>query len=242
MMLSIVIPAYNEAEILERNVTAVYSEAKKICRSFEILICDDSSTDATPEISRRLSKRFREITHVRCRNGPSRRENMALAMKSAKGGTIAYLDSDLAVKPEFIRKLLEGIRAGNDIVIGSRYAPGAVCERKLFRSIISKAYNFFMQAYFGSRIRDHQCGFKAFRREAILKLIEELGYDKKFKRGWFWDTELLILAQRRHYRILEIPIVWKYGKRSTFRLMREVRMIPYVLMLKWRYLHPSQPT
>lgn len=239
MMLSIVIPIYNEAEILERNVTAVYSEAKKICPSFEILICDDSSTDATPEISEQLSKRFKEITHVRYHNGPSRRENMALAMKSAKGGIIAYLDSDLAVKPEFIRKLLEGIRAGNDIVIGSRYVKGAVCERKLFRSIISKTYNFFMQTYFGSRICDHQCGFKAFKRKAILQLIEELGYDKKFKRGWFWDTELLIRAQRRHYRILEIPVVWEYGKRSTFRLMREVRMIPYVLMLKWRYSRHS---
>jgi len=234
MKLSVIIPVYNEAKIIEKNVMRVYSEIKKISNNFEIIICDDSSTDLSPEISQELARKFREIKYVSYQNGPSRRENLALTIKHAKGDIIAYLDSDLAVNPSYISRLVSGIENGYDVVVGSRYVRGAISERRFLRWVISKFYNFLVQLYFGSRILDHQCGFKAFKRDVALRLVDKLGYDSRFRRGWFWDAELLIRAQLDRFRILEIPIVWTYGNRSTFKLMREIKMIPYVIPLKWR--------
>lgn len=238
MKLSIVLPAYNEEDVLEKNVQSVYDEVRKFTGTggFEIIVCDDTSTDATPRICLQLSKRFREVRCVRYENGPSRRENLSLAIKAARGDIIICLDTDLSVKPAFIAKLVSGIEQGYDITTGSRYTSGARIKRTLFRSMISRAYNLFMMAYFGSKIRDHQCGFKAFKRKAIFQLINELGYDSSFRRGWFWDTELLIRAQRHGFRVLEIPVDWEGDMKSSFKISREIRMIPYVLSLKWRLM------
>ncbi|MBI2580186.1 glycosyltransferase [Candidatus Woesearchaeota archaeon] len=236
MKLSIVLPAYNEEEILGKNVQSLYNEVRKFIGtgSFEIIVCDDTSTDATPKICQQLSKHFREVRCIRYENGPSRRENLSLAIKAAQGDIIICTDTDLSVKPAFIAKLISGIGQGYDIVTGSRYTKGACVKRTLFRSMISRAYNLFMRTYFGSKIRDHQCGFKAFRRKAIFQLTDELGYDSSFRRGWFWDTELLIRAQRHRFRVLEIPVDWEGDAKSSFKISREIRMIPYVLSLKWR--------
>jgi hypothetical protein len=89
-----------------------------------------------------------------------------------------------------------------------------------------------MKIYFHSKIKDHQCGFKAFKKEKLLQLLDEMGYEKT--RGWFWDVELLVRAQRKGYSIDEFPVEWKEGKLSSFNIQRELRMLPYVLKLKWK--------
>lgn len=234
MKLSLIMPVYNEEKVIEKNVMSVYLKLKEISASFELIICDDSSRDSTPQICADLARRFRELRYVRYDNGPSRRENLSLAIKSAKGDIIIYVDSDLSVGPFFINALISGIDKGYDIVIGSRYAEGAAFERSFSRNIISRFYNLFMRIYFGSKIRDHQCGFKAFKRHIIFTLIDELGYDSSLRRGWFWDVELLLRAQFHNFRIFEMPIEWKSGSKSNFEIKREIKMIPYVLFLKWR--------
>src|SRR3990167_1263992 len=96
MKLSVVLPAYNEEEVLGKNVQSVYNEVRKFTGTggFEIIVCDDTSTDATPKICQQLSKRFREIRCIRYENGPSRRENLALAIKAALGDIIVCIDTD----------------------------------------------------------------------------------------------------------------------------------------------------
>jgi len=105
-------------------------------------------------------------------------------------------------------------------------------DRGLIRAFYSRLYNSGLQLFFHTRIGDHQCGFKAFKKSVLLDLIEEMGYDFKFRRGWFWDAELLIRAQRRSYKIDEFPVKWKSGNNSTFSLRRELKMIPYIIQLK----------
>ncbi|MFH1182134.1 MAG: glycosyltransferase [Candidatus Woesearchaeota archaeon] len=234
MRLSIFLPVYNEEDILMKNTLAVYDEAKKLRLPFEIIICDDSSKDRTNQICLQLAKEFKEISFIKYENGPSRRENLALAMKGAKGEIVFYSDIDLSVNPKYMPELIAKLNEGFDIATGSRYAAKTRVERRFFRKAISYAYNLFMRIYFCSKVKDHQCGFKAFRKEILLELIKELGYDSKFRRGWFWDAELLLRAQRKRLKIAEVPVNWQGDMKSSFRIKRELRMLPYVLALKWR--------
>ena len=86
-----------------------------------------------------------------------------------------------------------------------------------------------MKLLFNSKIRDHQCGFKVFKKEVIINLLDKLGYDRTFDRGWFWDVELLVRAQNNNYKITEIAVKWKGDKESTFNIKRELRILKYIL-------------
>lgn len=229
---SVFIPAYNEEEIIENNIQRIYDYLKNEFKYFELIIVDDSSKDKTSEIARKLSQET-NIQYARFENCPSRRENLAVSLKRAKYDIVVFMDLDLATDLSYLKDLINNIQNGNDISIGSRYK-GIKPKRELYRLIISKVYNLFMRIYFGSNILDHQCGFKAFKKEVLLELIEEMGYDTDLTRGWFWDAELLIRAQKKGYRISEMPIKWQFGKKSTFNMQRELKMLGYVLKLRWK--------
>lgn len=225
------IPVYNESKILERNVSLICKEMKRFRSLFEIIIVDDNSNDQTKEIGKQMEKRQKQIRYVRFDSGPSRRENLARAMKMAKGEVLIYIDVDLAVHPKYLKNLIRDSHDW-DIVIGSRYLQGSKVKRSFFRRLISNMYNSFMRFWLGSNIKDHQCGFKAFKRSVLFPIISEMGYDKEFTRGWFWDAELLIRAQRKGHSIKEIPVKWVRGKKSSFNIKRELRMVPYVIKLR----------
>jgi len=195
---------------------------------------DDNSSDRTVDIGKALVKKYKEVKLVSYNKGPSRRENLAKSFKLAKGDIILFMDADIATDLKFFEKLIGGINRGADIVIGTRYHKKSNLKRTPQRYIISVIYNLFMRLYFGSKVKDHQCGFKAFKRPVILKIIKEMGYDSKYRRGWFWDAELLIRAQRKNKRILELPVKWIEAKTSTFHIGTEIRMIPYVIRLRFR--------
>lgn len=232
-LISIFVPCYNEEKRLKKNILQIYESLKELKKPFELVIVDDGSIDATPALAQKLVGLHKEICHQRYDTGPTRRENLGKAFRTAKGDIILFMDLDLSVPLSYVLRLLEGIAAGNDIVIGSRYK-GIQSNRGLQRSVISRIYNTFMHFYFGSKIHDHQCGFKAFKKEALFSLLDDMGYDKKFVRGWFWDVELLLRAQKKGYIIDEFPVSWDEGKQSSFDFKRELKMLPYVLKLRFR--------
>ena len=232
-MISMYIPCYNEEKQLAENIIKICQALQRIKKQFEIVIIDDGSIDRTALQAKILEKKYKEIKYEWYKNGPSRRENLGKAMKSAKGEIIAFMDLDLSVDLMHLPQLIESIENGNDIAIGSRYK-GVQAKRSAARLIISTMYNFFMYLYLNSQIHDHQCGFKAFKKEKLLPVLEEMGYDNQFVRGWFWDVELLLRAQKKGYKIDEFSVQWNAGKQSSFDLKRELRMLPYVLKLRWR--------
>jgi len=124
--------------------------------------------------------------------------------------------------------LINQIISGNDIVTGSRYVSGSKIKRKPFRLVISLIYNTCIRFLFGTHINDHLCGFKAFKKDVILKLVEEMGYDKSLTRGIFWDTEMLIRARRHGCKIKEIPIWWSERKKSALYFRRKIKAIGYI--------------
>lgn len=230
--ISIFVPAYNEETILEQNVTKIYNKLNELRYDFELFIIDDSSTDSTPLIGNNLAEEHKKIIFVRYEIGPSSRENLAKSFNFAKGDTIIFMDADLSTNLKHTKELVDTVRKGYDIVTGSRHIKGTVVHRNLSRRIISNLYKYFAKFYFNSKVNDHECGFKAFKKEVILHLVNEMGYDKKFKRKMFWDTEMFVRAQREDYKIKEIPITWKAGEKSSIRFFKEMSMIPYMLRLK----------
>jgi len=232
--LSVFIPVYNEESRLEDNIIKLYRILNQLKYSFEIFIIDDNSSDSTPAISNKLRKKYDSIKFIRYEKGPSRRENLARSFPLSKGDVIVFMDADMATDLNFLAPLIKGIYDGNDIVIASRYMKESKSNRRLNRYLISKTYNNFLKILFNSKIRDHQCGFKAFRRPVALSIVKSMGYDKSFTRGWFWDAEFMIRAQRENLKILEIPVFWDESNKSTFNFFREIKMIPHILNIRFR--------
>lgn len=231
--ISVFVPCYNEEQIIEKHILAIYNACIELKKPIELVIVDDGSTDNTPMLAQKIAKQHKEIQYIYYANGPSRRENLAKAFRIARGDIIIFMDLDLSVPLSYLSKILDGITSGNDIVIGSRYK-GSKTKRTLSRFIISMVYNWFMRFYFGSFIADHQCGFKGFKKKILFSILDKMGYDEKFIRGWFWDVELLVRAQRDGYAIDEFSVDWKSGKQSSFDIKRELKMIPYLLKLRWK--------
>lgn len=232
-MITVVLPCYNERELAVRNTQKVRDYLKELGWKFELLVCDDASNDGTTKLLQELQSPEVRIYHYE--KGPSRRENLALTLGEGKGDVLVYMDMDLSTGLEHLPELVGPVERGDcDIAIGSRYQKGASVHREFLRLFYSYFYNLTIRLMFGSRILDHQCGFKAFRREAYLALAQEMGYDEQYSRGWFWDAELLIRAQRRKLRILELPVKWIRAEKSSFNFTRELKVIPYMIRLKRR--------
>ena len=229
--LAIFVPIYNEERIVERNLRKILSEAKRQGLDIILYAVDDSSKDTTSKILKNLEKKFPALRYIRYENGPSRRENLAKAMALATEPYLMFMDLDLATDLKNLRRIYDYLERGEDVATGSRYCTNSKVRRGLFRLFVSRIYNLFMRIYFRSRLKDHQCGFKGFRRDAFQEMTKIAGYDSKKWRGWFWDAEMMIIAQKKGYKIVEFGIEWDEGKQSSFNLWRELRMVPYVLML-----------
>ncbi len=226
-MITIIFPAYNEAETIERAVVEAMREAERVGEEFEIIIAEDGSTDGTDKIASELERRFVVVRHLHSDERLGRGEALRRALKSSRGDVIIYMDADLSTDIKHLKDLVEGIRDGYDIVIGSRLLKDSDVERPISREIPSRVYNFMVRLLLGSNVRDHQCGFKALRREVAEDLFEKVEDNH-----WFFDTELLILAQRKGYKIKEIPVRWRHEGNSKVKVFRDsVYMLKNILRL-----------
>jgi glycosyltransferase involved in cell wall biosynthesis len=230
-MLSLFMPAYNEEDVLEENVGKAVDALSGI--EFELFIVDDGSTDDTGRIASRLQAGDARIKHLRFEDGPSRRENMARSFAQGRGEVMAFMDSDLSEGHTYLTVMLDRLKDA-DIVVGTRFHPESQVKRRLWRQAFTHLANLFLKVAFGSTLTDHQCGLKAFRRTVLLGLVEEAGFDERGTRGFAWDSEILLRAQRHGFRIAEVPVIWEQSGKSSVNILRDYRMIPYMLALKHR--------
>lgn len=216
--LSLVLPVYNNISHLKNNFAKIHSSLKKLGVPFEVIIAEDGSTDGTGKCASELSKRFKNVVHLHSDKRLGRGGALKRAIKRAKGDIIGYMDIDLATGPAYISKAVRKIELENwDMVVGSRLAKGSQVRRSLRREAASRAFNCLVRQLLGSAVLDHQCGFKFFTR-AFAKKYAPLARDSH----WFWDTEMLLLAQRDDKRICELPVRWREAKDSTVRLWRDI--------------------
>jgi glycosyltransferase involved in cell wall biosynthesis len=229
---SVVFPAYNERDYLESAVEKVTKALDEFAHSYEIIIAEDGSTDGTAERSEELSRRYPYVKHIHGEKRLGRGTALNNAFRLSSGQVLVYMDLDLATELKHLKPLVEAISVeGYDFATGSRMLPESKVERSLRRKISSKFYNFLVRSILGSKLRDHQCGFKAFTREPTLQLIGEVS-----ARHWFWDTEILVRAARKGYRIKEIPVTWKSGRKTKVNLFKDsYKMGKQVLKLWWKF-------
>jgi glycosyltransferase AglD len=227
---SVVFPAHNEASQLENAVAQVDAVLKSYGYSYEIIVAEDGSTDGTDRLAEELSKKNPCVRHIHGEKRLGRGKALNATFKQANGEIFVYMDVDLATDLRHLKELVDSIKVeGYDFSTGSRMMKQSKVERSGTRQMTSKTYNFVVRFFLRSKIRDHQCGFKGFKKEPTLKLI-----DKVQARHWFWDTEILVRAQREGYRVKEIPVEWKSGAGTKVNLFKDSwNMFWQVISLWW---------
>ena len=200
----IVIPVYNEERDLVPNVRRLhaYLEARFPFPA-TITIVDNASTDASWPIAQYLAA---ELPNVRALHLDAKGRGRALrtAWLSSEASIVAYMDVDLSTDLDALLPLVAPLISGHsDLAIGSRLARGARVRRGPKRELISRAYNFLLRIGLGAKFTDAQCGFKAISAVAGRRLVPAVE-----DQAWFFDTELLVLAQRAGMRIHEVPVDW----------------------------------
>ncbi len=204
MDVEIVVPVYNEAAQLAARITALRSFLDE---SFPfralVTIVDNASTDDTMQVARTLAEM---ISGVAVMHLPRKGRGYALrsAWSTSSAPVVAYMDVDLSTSLPALLPLVAPLLSGHrDVAIGSRLAPGAHVVRGPKRELISRAYNLLLKMTLRGHFSDAQCGFKALRLETaqqLLPLVED--------EQWFFDTELLVIAERLGLRVGEVPVDW----------------------------------
>jgi glycosyltransferase involved in cell wall biosynthesis len=228
---SVVFPAYNEADALEAAVEKVTKALNEFARSYEIIIAEDGSMDGTDKLADALAEKYPFVKHIHGEKRLGRGAALKNAFKQSSGEVLVYMDLDLATDLIHLKSLVDAVESeGYDFATGSRMLSESNVERSGTRNIASKTYNFMVRALLGSKVRDHQCGFKAFRREPLMQLLDEVD-----ARHWFWDTEILVRAHRRGYKIKEIPVSWTGGRETKVKLLEDsLDMGWQIISLWWR--------
>jgi|SRR3989344_2439449 len=219
--LIIVIPAHNEEEIIEKNVKKVlhFLKDKDLGMKWQLIVAENGSTDKTIEILNKIpkSKHFSFISL----EARSRDQAVKDAWQKMQVDYYMFMDADLATDVQHIPELVRELENGNDIVMGSRRLPESQVHRPLSRRMISFIFHFLMKSTFNLKVRDLQCGFKVINRKVRDQIISRTKYSQE----GFLDTEMLVLASKKKFKIKEIPVKWEDSRESRFKISRTIRAV-----------------
>jgi len=202
--IEIVVPVFDEEAVLERNVELLLAYMRReFPFRFSIVIVDNASTDSTPRVASSLAAEHQEVSALRLE-----RKGRGLALRTAwlasGADVLSYMDVDLSTNLESFLPLVAPILSGHsELSIGTRLARHAHVRRRVKREVLSRGYNGLVRGAFGASFSDAQCGFKAIRADVARELVPRIHDD-----GWFFDTELLLLADQLDLRIHEVPVDW----------------------------------
>ena len=230
---SVVLPAYNEEDTIEHTVSVTLDTLQSFlpADAFEVIVAEDGCDDRTPAIADRLAAEDDRVRHFHSDERLGRGGALEFAFERAAGDVLVYFDTDLATDMKHLEELVERVRSGSaDVATGSRWMPGQTADRPPKRGIPSRGFNGLVRLFLRSDLRDHQCGFKAVSREAFEQLADDVADEH-----WFWDTELLVRAQRSGLRVAEFPVEWEPKGDSKVDLVRDVfGMGSQILRLWWQ--------
>lgn len=241
MKILIVLPAYNEQQVLEQNTIKLYNYCQedqnhpctlsldrlgagswKGGDTWQILIVDNDSFDKTQEIGRKLADTYSQIEYLRL---DTKGKGLAIrkGWESREADVYVFMDADLSTDLSGLKPLIEAVaEQGYDIACGSRKLKESKIKRSLLRDLFSWGYSFLVRLVFSLKIKDLPCGFKAVNREVVEKVAPQIKSN-----AWFFDSELVILASQQGYKVKEIPVKWQEAERES-RLE--------VVSLSWEYL------
>ncbi|MFC5502871.1 glycosyltransferase [Lysinimonas soli] len=204
LRLEVVVPVYNEQATLERSIRTLYDALGGLFdEPWQITIADNASTDATSQIADRLSLELPNVAAIHLLQ-KGRGRALKRAWLDSDADVVAYLDEDLSTDLRALPPLVAPLLSGHsDLAIGTRLSPGSRVVRGPRREFISRSYNLLLRRYLGVTFTDAQCGFKAMRQDVAKLVLPHVRDD-----GWFFDTELLVIAERAGLRIHEVPVDW----------------------------------
>ena len=231
MTYSIVIPAYNESSRLRPTLDTLLRYVHDQQWDVEILVVNDGSKDDTAQVVREYGKIHPEILLLENPGNRGKGFSVRNGMLHARGDICLFTDADLSSPIEEAQKLLAAINAGADLAIGSRWLKAELqTERQpLYRQAFGRIFNLVLRVVLGMRFVDTQCGFKAFRREAVQRIFPL----QKIER-WGFDPEILYLARRAGLKVAEVPVVWAHSEGTRLSPVKDgIRMFGEVLRIRW---------
>lgn len=217
LRLDIVLPVYNEEKDLPKSCHKLVEFLQANCPyDWRIVIADNASTDKTPEIAQALAAGDSRLEYLRLEL-KGRGRALRKAWLSSDADIVSYMDIDLSTDLKSFMPMVRAIAHGEaDLAIGTRFKNLSQVQRGLKREILSRSFMALIKTFFPrSHFSDSQCGFKAASRRAVQALVPRIK-----NQGWFFDTEMLLLADHHGYKIGEIPVRWIEDPDSRVKIVR----------------------
>lgn len=216
VFLSVVIPAYNEESRIGSTIAKIRVYLSQQAFSYEIMVVDDGSRDKTVELALKALEDLPDYQVLSLRKNCGKGYSVREGMLRARGQTILFSDADLSTPIEELGRFLPWLEQEYEIVIGSRALPDSDIQvrQSLLRESMGKIFNVFVRLLFLPDIKDTQCGFKLFSRDAARMIFPLLCTS-----GFSFDVEALVLAHKLGYRIKQVPIVWRNSGQSKVKII-----------------------
>ncbi len=213
VLLSIVIPAYNEEKKICEDLSQVYNFLNRQSYGYEVLMVDDGSKDKTYEIGKSLESKYKNLRCIRYEKNRGKGYAVKTGILQAKGEYILFSDAGTCVPYQEVERGLHLLQDGYDVAIGSRILPESkiILKQPLYRQLGSKGFNFIIRWFMGIRMRDTQCGFKVFKREAAHQIFSKNRIDRMM-----FDIETIFNATKLGFKMKEFPVTWKNDPDTRF--------------------------
>lgn len=239
-VLSLIIPAFNEGRRLPQTLPQIVNFVEAQSYSSEVIVVNNNSSDDTRSIAEEFATEF-PFVYVLDEPAQGKGAAVRTGMLAAKGEYLFMADADLSMPIEEVNKFMPPNIDDYDVAIASREVPGAVrYNEPAYRHLMGRVFNLIVKVLAIPGFQDTQCGFKCFRRLAALDVLDSQSID-----GWAFDVELLFIAQRRGYWIVEVPINWYYRSNSRISPIHDainmVREVIGIRMNGWRGRYDSHP-
>jgi glycosyltransferase involved in cell wall biosynthesis len=215
LTVDVVIPVLNEAHVLAKSVAAVREFLRhNLPYCWRVVVVDNGSTDGTDEVARQLVEQHADVIFLQL-SQRGRGRALRYAWMQSTADIVGYMDVDLSTELAAIPRAVRALVEEADIAVGSRLLRESQTRRKFKREFISQAYNIFVKAVLWTRFSDAQCGFKFLSRATVEKIVPQIK-----DQSWFFDTEMLVLAEKQGYRIKDLPVVWIEDDDSRVKIMQ----------------------
>jgi dolichyl-phosphate beta-glucosyltransferase len=231
---SIVIPAYNESARIPATLKEVVSCIRHHGWNAEVIVVNDGSTDTTAQVVLDFARINPEVRLVENPGNHGKGYSVRNGMLQALGEVAMFTDADLSAPIEEAERLFAAIAGGADIAIGSRWLEkGRQTHRQpLYRQFFGRCFNAVTRAVMGLHFADTQCGFKAFTRNAAQTVFQLQTIE-----GWGFDPEILFIALKRGFRVVEVPVSWGHDERTRMSYLKDgVKMLEEIAAIRWNAL------
>jgi glycosyltransferase involved in cell wall biosynthesis len=234
----LIIPCYNEERVLADSVEKLRAwAAANLPYRWRVVVADNASTDGTLAVAQRLTEQHPEDVGCIHLDRKGRGRALKKAWLDSPADAMCYMDVDLSTDLALVLPLLAGVLdEGFDVAYGSRVSRGSDVERSWKREINSRGYIAFIKLLFWTKFADAQCGFKAIAHDAAQQILPHVEDGE-----WFFDTELLIIAEKGGYRLKEVPVRWVEDPDSRVKFPQDIiKMARQLIKLRFRSL-PKRP-